>query len=240
MEESINVRYVFMMMLAIADPEGVVIGTDVAISRRLNIPIGEFVRCIEELGSPDPNSNSQENEGRRIITSDGERGYLIVNYRTYRGLRDEDERREYMRDYMRNRRKAERGEGVATVNSRKQRKSQLAKEGASSSESSKGSPEGVFVNLPDALSTEQFKATWIEYLAYRKQARQGGFTPIGISQKWKEMEGWGPEASIVSMKTAMANGWKGTFYPKSENGSKPVPPPKEALPPPPNYRRDAR
>ena len=119
MEEPVSVRYVFMMLLAIADPEGSVIGTDVAIARRLNIPTNEFTRCVETLGTPDPHSNSQEREGRRVVPSEGERGYLIVNYRTYRGLKDESERREYMREYMRNRRKGVHSEDVAPVNSRK-------------------------------------------------------------------------------------------------------------------------
>lgn len=104
MEEDILVRYTFIMLLAIADPQGYVIGTDVAIARRLNLPIPELKSAITELGKPDPDSNSQEMEGRRVIESDCERGYFIVNYRKYRETRDEEQRREYMRDYMRKRR----------------------------------------------------------------------------------------------------------------------------------------
>lgn len=116
MEESVNVRYVFMMMLAVADPSGVVVGTDVAISRRLNIPLQEFRNCLEILSKPDPESNSPKHEGRRIVQSDTERGYLIVNYSTYRGIKDEQDRREYMRDYMRKKRAVSEPEDVANVN----------------------------------------------------------------------------------------------------------------------------
>lgn len=126
MEESVNVRYVFMMMLAIADPDGIVVGTDVAIARRLNIPLQEFRNCVEILGRPDPDSNSQKAEGRRVVPSEAERGYQLVNYATYRGIRDEEDRREYMREYMRKRRAGENAEDVAPVNSRKQRKQKLA------------------------------------------------------------------------------------------------------------------
>lgn len=100
MEESINVRYVFVMLLAIADPKAHVIGTDVAIARRINIPLEEFQLCVEALMRPDPNSNSEEEEGRRLVRSTGERGYRIVNYLTYRNFRDEEHRRDYMRGYM--------------------------------------------------------------------------------------------------------------------------------------------
>lgn len=79
-----------------------------------------------------------------------------------------------------------------------------------------------FSLLPECLDTEAFKATWTEYMAFRKQARQGGFTPIGLSQKWNEMKEWGPEASIKSINETIANGWKGTFYPKQRNGKQPA------------------
>lgn len=126
MEEPLNVRYVFMMLLAIADQGGIVVGTDIAIARRLNVPLNEFTRCVETLSQPDPNSNSQKMEGRRVIQSESERGYLIVNYTVYRGIKDENHRREYMANYMRALRKGKKGNGVARVSKRKQKLTVLA------------------------------------------------------------------------------------------------------------------
>lgn len=124
MDEDIPVRYCFVMLLAVADPQGYAVGTDVALARRLNMPLEDFKRCIHKLKQPDPDSNSKEEEGRRVIDSDCERGYYLVNYTKYRDTRDEEQRREYMREYMRNYRE---GKGVTRVNKRKQRKPQLAK-----------------------------------------------------------------------------------------------------------------
>lgn len=107
MEQPIEVRYTFIMLLAIADPTGRVVGTDVAIARRLNMPLDSFVNSVKHLGEPDPDSNSKEEEGRRVIPSDSERGYQLVNYIKYRNLKDEEEKREYMREYMRKRREDE-------------------------------------------------------------------------------------------------------------------------------------
>lgn len=104
MEEPMNVRYTFVMLLAIADPTGHVIGTDVAIARRLNMPVPELQQCIAALMAVDPHSNSKEEDGRRVVLSEGERGYLIVNYLTYREMKTEEQRREYMRKYMDRRR----------------------------------------------------------------------------------------------------------------------------------------
>lgn len=125
MDEDIPVRYCFVMLLAIADPQGYVVGTDIAIARRLNMPLEDFKHCVAQLMQPDEDSNSKEEEGRRVIESDCERGYFLVNYRKYRDTRDEEQRREWMRNYMRNYRA---GKDVAHVNSCKQRKPPLAKE----------------------------------------------------------------------------------------------------------------
>lgn len=114
MEEPMNVRYTFMLLLAICDPTGHIIGTDVAIARRLNMPVPEFKACIAELMKPDPHSNSKEKSGRRVIRSQGERGYQVVNYLTYRDMKTPEQRRDYMRNYMREKR-AKSGEAAAAV-----------------------------------------------------------------------------------------------------------------------------
>lgn len=101
MEEAIPVRYVFVMLLAIADSEGDVVGTDIAIARRLNMPVEEFQKCVAVLGTADPDSNSKDMNGRRVVLSDSERGYRVVNYAKYRELTTEFQKKNYMRRYMR-------------------------------------------------------------------------------------------------------------------------------------------
>ena len=54
MEEKVTTRYVFMMMLAISDRHGDVIGTDVAIARTMNVTLLEFVNSVKPLLAPDP------------------------------------------------------------------------------------------------------------------------------------------------------------------------------------------
>lgn len=151
MEEPINVRYTFVMLLAIADPKGYAIGTDVAICRRLNMPVNEFKQCVEILMRPDPDSNSKEEEGRRVILSDGERGYKIVNYLTYREIKDQQERREYMKEYMRSYRGKKPGKRVR--NRRKQQLTELTQAEAEGKE--EGNGEVRSASFPD-----RFMAAW--------------------------------------------------------------------------------
>lgn len=113
MEEPLEVRYTFVMLLAICDQTGHVIGTNVAIARRINMPLADFERCLKALMAPDEHSNSREEDGRRVVLSDGERGLKVVNYVTYRDMKSDEEKRNYMREYMRKRREAQRlKEGV--------------------------------------------------------------------------------------------------------------------------------
>lgn len=179
MEEPINVRYTFVLMLAIADPEGYVIGTDVAIARRLNMPLAEFEKCLETLLAPDPHSNSKLLNGVRLVNSDGERGYKIVNYTTYRDLKSPEDRREYMRNYMRDRRKAEKeltlGNDVNSVNNCKSPLAQLgqAEAEAEATDSIKVVGESTILGKPPseksslALTRKKFvKPTLEEVEAY--------------------------------------------------------------------------
>jgi hypothetical protein len=60
--------------------------------------------AIDYLCSPDPQSRSKAEGGRRLIKT-GEYLYLVVNGPTYSGMRNEDERREYNRKRMNSLRK---------------------------------------------------------------------------------------------------------------------------------------
>jgi len=115
MEQDVETRYCFMMLLAIADAGGDVIGTDVALARAINLPLENFKRCVAALMEPDPDSNSQVHDGRRLIPSESGRGYLIVNYVTYRSIKTAEEKKAYMREYMKEYRKPKSGKDVTDV-----------------------------------------------------------------------------------------------------------------------------
>jgi len=100
----------FQQLLLLCDHHGVVDIHPEVISRRTLIPLEIIDKGISELCKPDPESRRGEEEGRRIIPIDSGRswGWKIVNYSHYRALRDTDERREYQRNYMRQKRAKDR------------------------------------------------------------------------------------------------------------------------------------
>lgn len=96
----------FQQMIVLGYPNGVVDMTAEAISRRTTIPLDVIQTGIEALQRPDPESRSPVSEGRRIVLLDPHRawGWHVVNYEAYRKAQSDDDRREYMRVYMQNRR----------------------------------------------------------------------------------------------------------------------------------------
>lgn len=91
-----------MDLIVLADKAGQVDMTLESIARRTNIPKELISEAIQKLCQPDLESRSKEQGGRRLIPIDPERswGWVIVNYAMYRGIRDENEKREYHRAYM--------------------------------------------------------------------------------------------------------------------------------------------
>lgn len=65
----------------------------------------EGLKALERLGAPDEFSRSEDFQGRRLVRVN--HGYLVLNYMHYRETRDEDVKRQYMRDYMAKRRSGE-------------------------------------------------------------------------------------------------------------------------------------
>jgi hypothetical protein len=103
--ESDHIRLLFITLLAIADREGYVYGSRNGLLRLANLDVDECDEDdpFEALMSPDKDSSdlmrNPENEGRRIERVPS--GFRILNYEYYRGLRNEDDRREQNREAQR-------------------------------------------------------------------------------------------------------------------------------------------
>lgn len=118
----------FQQMIVLCDQDGVLDMTPEAISRRTGIPLEHIKAGIAVLESPDLQSRTKGEEGRRIVPIDDRGwGWLIVNHQKYRDLRNSQDRREYMREYMKGYReqKKSKQESLHNVNS-KQLLTQLA------------------------------------------------------------------------------------------------------------------
>ncbi len=96
----------FQQMIILCDQDGILDMTPSAIQKRTGIPIEHIKAGIEILEAEDPYSRTPKENGRRIVRLSDTRiwGWRIVNHKHYRDLRTAEERREYMRNYMRDKR----------------------------------------------------------------------------------------------------------------------------------------
>jgi hypothetical protein len=96
----------FQQMIVLADAQGIVDMTAESLSRETTIPLDIIRLGIAALELPDPDSRTPGHDGCRIIRLSETRdwGWRIVNYEHYRKLRSEEERRDYHRQYWREKR----------------------------------------------------------------------------------------------------------------------------------------
>ena len=86
-------RIVWITMLALANSGGIVEASVPGLAVLARVTPEKCRAAIATLEAPDPDSRSQEYEGRRIRKVDG--GWLILNHTKYRSKLNAEERREY-------------------------------------------------------------------------------------------------------------------------------------------------
>jgi hypothetical protein len=100
--ESTETKVVWVTMLALANQHGEVWASVGGLAHTAGVTREQCADALRVLLSPDPDSRTKDHEGRRIEEIDG--GWMLLNYLKYRYMRDEEARKEYMREYMRDRR----------------------------------------------------------------------------------------------------------------------------------------
>jgi hypothetical protein len=96
--EADHVRIVWVTLLALSNKEGIVQGSVPGLANVARVPVDKCREAIERLLSPDPDSRSGAEDGRRIETIQG--GWRLINFEHYRRLHSEEERKEYKRRWM--------------------------------------------------------------------------------------------------------------------------------------------
>lgn len=97
--EDLEVRMVWITMLAMANKDGYVGASVDGLARRARVSVEHTRKALEKFMAPDPESRSQEFEGRRIDKAD--RGWKLLNYGRFREERDVEKRREQLRNAQR-------------------------------------------------------------------------------------------------------------------------------------------
>lgn len=101
--EDKETRLVWITLLAMKDSDGLVGAAKVALAHRARVSVEECERALNILISPDPQSMTPDNEGRRIMEVAG--GWKILNNDLYRF--STDAKREFWRQQKSEQRAAE-------------------------------------------------------------------------------------------------------------------------------------
>lgn len=214
--EDYQVRLVFEDMLKLADVDGVVDMTPEAISRRTNVPLELVRKGIAELEKPDPRSRSSEHEGRRLAKLDGHRdwGWIITNYRRYRDIASEEQRRAKTRERVKKFRdsKEVKAHGNAPVTPCNAPVT-LGNDFPSASASA--------LIIPENLRTPEFEKAWAEWKNYRKQSRKR-MAPSTQQKQLTALALMGVAGAVQSITASIQNGWQGLFPPKDNQPASPT------------------
>jgi hypothetical protein len=111
LEQDLHVRWLWIAMLLEADRDGNVYGTPEALARVANMNLDQVNAALAILTAPDPNSTTGDEQGRRILPV-GTNLWYLVNYQSYRGLKDMEEIRRKTAERVRRHRERKRVQAV--------------------------------------------------------------------------------------------------------------------------------
>jgi len=113
--ERYQTRHIFMDLIVLGWPKGIIDKTYEAISRRINVPIEIVINAISELEQADPQSRTKTAKGARLVRltdSDGNPrawGWKIVNYETYLKIRSQEKEAKSSAERVRKHRNRKKG-----------------------------------------------------------------------------------------------------------------------------------
>jgi len=81
-DTALHVKVVWITMLAMADRDGTVEASIPGLAKRAGVERGQCEQALALFLAPDPDSRTQEHEGRRIVEIDG--GWALLNHAKYR------------------------------------------------------------------------------------------------------------------------------------------------------------
>jgi hypothetical protein len=203
--EDKNTRIVWITMLAMANRNGLVEGSIPGVADMARLSVDETREAIVKLESPDPDSRSKDQEGRRIVPVDG--GWFLVNHAKYRGKMSKDDRREYMKTYMRAKRSAV-NSGVSKS------KLQLAELTHTDQIQIRSDTEEVqqalvLAEIPKELNWPAFTSAWNKWMDYRRGLRKVKDWNQLFSAQLDWLKGFGPVNATEIITRAIRNGWTG-------------------------------
>lgn len=231
--ESDTTRIVWITMLAMADRDGVVLGSCPGLAHFARVGPDDCSKALAVLSSPDPDSRTKDFDGRRIQAIDG--GWLVLNYETHRDRATLEERRE--KDRLRQERKRRRDAAKPSRDVTKITPSDAEADAETSKKKAAPAALGLSSVLEPARTAIE---SWLSY----KTEKGKRYKPTGLKALISKLEAWGAARATAAIQHSMASGWDGLFEAGEQQRAfaapkslprlpeyKPMPGPKIAPPP---------
>lgn len=191
---------VWACLLSMVDQAGEINKNPQLIANAIGVPIVQLMECLRDFMSPDPGSQSQENEGRRLELLDPSRdwGWRVVNCKKYR---------EKARLMGKAKRESESGENAARLRDRRGPPLNAAKR-----------PSDSYSDIDLRKDKEQPLAgldfqSWSRWVEYRSESGKPIKRASALAAQ-KKLAKFGEAQSLV-VENSIAEGYQGLFLPKS-------------------------
>jgi hypothetical protein len=182
-----HVYAVWGYCISCADPEEHTVDLNpVLLSAIIGDTVEKMKEAISYLCSPDPDSHCQDANGARLVHETGF-SYFLVTHEAYRGMKNNEELREYHRE---NKRKQRAKKNVHNVL------------GQSMDPASASAYASVYVSL---FSLPTFSLEWESYIEHRKN-KKIKTTEHALELMLKRLSER-PEQSIEALQECMIRGW---------------------------------
>ena len=74
--------------------------------------------------------------------------------------------------------------------------------------------------FPDDLATDNFRAAWDDWTAYRREARLKAYVPRGIKQQLKRLKEFGHDRAIAAIDHSIAQQFQGIYEPSGRGAGR--------------------
>lgn len=236
--EDDRTRIVWITILACADRNGEIQASIPGLARLAGVPTEDCRKAILKFLSPDPDSRTKDDEGRRIETIEG--GWLVINHGKYREMAsDEDRRKKAAERQQRARdRKSRNSHATVTPESRQipqaeaeaeaeeVQKEKVQKEKGFSFSSSPSSKNGKLetclnIPIPAGLKGGGFEETWKSWVEYRIEEGKVKNFPMMFTRQLNMLASYGRDGALKTIEKSLTNAWRGLF---PQNGTAPSKP----------------
>jgi len=90
----------------------------------------------------------------------------------------------------------------------------------SSSEGGVGETKTDHPPFPDDLATDNFRAAWDDWTAYRREAKLRKYVATGIKKQFIRLQEMGHDRAIAAIGHSIAQGWQGIYEPSGRGAGR--------------------